>query len=565
MALACDYDGTLAADGRVDAPTLEALERLRKSGRRLILVTGRELEDVARVFPEFERFDRVVAENGALLYRPAEKEAKPLAEAPPSAFVAALRRRRITPLSVGHGIVATWQPNETAVLETIRELGLELQIVFNKGAVMVLPSGVNKATGLAAALAELGLSPHNVAAIGDAENDHAFLRLCGCGAAVANALPMIKETADIVTAHARGAGVTELIEQMLQDDLAGVERLVRRHRILLGEDENGAPLHLPLRDTNVLLTGTSGGGKSTLTAGLLERLIEQGYQFCVIDPEGDYDGFEGALVLGDSNQPPGAAKVLEALERPQQSIIVNLLGIKLADRPRFFAELLPKLQQLRSRAARPHWIVVDEAHHMLPQDLQPAGEMPPQWTGMFLITVHPDQAAPAALKAVDTLIVLGQAAEDTVAGFRRRTGWPPPHVLPPLETGEALLFLCEAERPPRRFRVVPPKGERQRHVRKYAEGKLGDDKSFYFRGPDGRLNLRAHNLELFVQMAEGVDDETWLHHLCAGDYSRWFREAIKDDELGAAVAGIEAQPHPDAAESRKRIREAIEKRYTGSA
>ena len=48
-------------------------------------------------------------------------------------------------------------------------------MIFNKGAVMILPSGVNKATGLAAALEELGLSPHNVVGVGDAENDHAFL------------------------------------------------------------------------------------------------------------------------------------------------------------------------------------------------------------------------------------------------------------------------------------------------------------------------------------------------------------------------------------------------------
>ena len=43
LALASDYDGTLATDGRVDNATIAALERLRDSGRRLLLVTGREL------------------------------------------------------------------------------------------------------------------------------------------------------------------------------------------------------------------------------------------------------------------------------------------------------------------------------------------------------------------------------------------------------------------------------------------------------------------------------------------------------------------------------------------
>src|SRR5208337_1702678 len=134
-----------------------------------------------------------------------------LAPEPPKQFIEALRAKEVQPLSVGRSIVATWEPNETAVLEAIRELGLELQITFNKGAVMVLPAGVNKASGLAAALDELGLSPHNVVAVGDAENDHAFMHASGYAVAVANALPSIKSEADLVTGAARGAGVTELI------------------------------------------------------------------------------------------------------------------------------------------------------------------------------------------------------------------------------------------------------------------------------------------------------------------------------------------------------------------
>ena len=180
IALASDYDGTLAHDGRVARATLEALDRLTQSGRKLVLVTGRELEDLIRVFPKLELFDRVVAENGALLYRPASSEETPLAEAPPEAFVRELRRRSTQRVSAGRVIVSTWRPCETIAVEVIRDLGLELQVIFNKGAVMILPSGVNKATGLNAALLELGLSRHNVVGVGDAENDHAFLGMCEC-------------------------------------------------------------------------------------------------------------------------------------------------------------------------------------------------------------------------------------------------------------------------------------------------------------------------------------------------------------------------------------------------
>ncbi len=223
IALATDYDGTLATGGVVRTDTLSALEQLRASGRKLVLVTGRELPDLQSVFDRLDLFDRVVAENGALLYRPQTRESALLCEPPLPEFVEGLRAVGI-PLSVGRSIVATVEPHEMVVLKVVRELGLELQIIFNKGSVMVLPSGVNKASGLIAALGELGLSPHNVAGIGDAENDHAFLRLCGASAAVANALPSLKVECDLVTSGDHGAGVIELIGLILADDLRSLPR-----------------------------------------------------------------------------------------------------------------------------------------------------------------------------------------------------------------------------------------------------------------------------------------------------------------------------------------------------
>src|SRR5271167_1582794 len=161
LALATDYDETIADDGVVDKPTLAALERLRDGARRLILVTGRDVTDLQRVMPRLDLFDLVVAENGALLYDPANDEVQALGDAPPPAFVERLRELGVAPLWVGRVIVATWEPNEGKVLSAIHDLGLNLQITFNKGAVMVLPVGVTKASGLRCALAQLGLSPLN--------------------------------------------------------------------------------------------------------------------------------------------------------------------------------------------------------------------------------------------------------------------------------------------------------------------------------------------------------------------------------------------------------------------
>jgi phosphoglycolate phosphatase (TIGR01487 family) len=219
IALATDYDGTLAHDGEVDAETIRALERLRQSGRKVILVTGRELADLASVFSRFSLFDRMVAENGAVIYNPATREKLLLAEAPAPALLENLRRRGVEPISVGDSIVATRRPYETTVLEVIRDLGLELHVAFNKGAVMILPATITKMSGLKVALESLGISEHNVVGVGDAENDHAFLKWCGFSVAVANALPSLKETADLTTRASHGAGVVELIGMILDDDV----------------------------------------------------------------------------------------------------------------------------------------------------------------------------------------------------------------------------------------------------------------------------------------------------------------------------------------------------------
>jgi hydroxymethylpyrimidine pyrophosphatase-like HAD family hydrolase len=214
-ALATDYDGTLAQDGEVDENTLSALGRLKSCGKQLVLVTGREMVSLKARFNPLTLFDIVVAENGAVLYFPQTDEERSIAPAPPAALVAALQAKGVSPLSIGHGILATWTPHEHAVLTTIRELGLDWQIIFNKGAVMCLAPGVNKASGLLKALEALQLLPENVVGIGDAENDLAFLAICGCSVAVANALVPIKQAANLIMQKERGAGVTELIDLWL--------------------------------------------------------------------------------------------------------------------------------------------------------------------------------------------------------------------------------------------------------------------------------------------------------------------------------------------------------------
>jgi len=180
-ALATDYDGTLALSDQVAPEHLSAILALKNSGRKVILVTGRRLEDLISVFPDYGAFDCIVAENGALLYWPQAHLKRLLTERPPEVLIKSMMARNI-PVATGEIVISGWCPHEAEMLEAIRDSGLDYQVIFNKNAVMVLPPGVNKETGLLAALDALNISYHNTAAIGDAENDNAMLQAAECAA-----------------------------------------------------------------------------------------------------------------------------------------------------------------------------------------------------------------------------------------------------------------------------------------------------------------------------------------------------------------------------------------------
>lgn len=565
LVLALDYDGTLAADSRVRESTVAALQTVAQSGRKLVLVSGRQLGDLLAVFPQHALFEWIVVENGALLYCPRTREEKLLAEPVPPGFPEALRQRGVNDIGIGQSVVATWRPQECIVLEVLRDLGLDRQIIFNKNAVMVLPTGVNKASGLAAALGEMKVSPHNVVAVGDAENDLPMLGWCECGVAVSNALPSVRAKADIVTSGDHGAGVEELIRDLLDNDLNARLSFERRRGLLLGVEKNAPDrsVRLPALGHSVLVAGPSGSGKSTAITGLLERTAAAGYQFCIFDPEGDYEGFEPAITFGDPHCIPSAEEALGLMER-MHSAAINMLGVSLDNRPAYVAEVVRKLETLRAAKGRPHWFIFDEAHHIFPAEI-PAGttllEKPPVTS--LMITVHPQHVRKKALCTADIVFAVGKDPDETIRSFCRSVGEEPPPMQPlNLERSEALVWF-RGRREPFVVAVEPGKTEHRRHIRKYAEGDLGP-RSFVFRGPEGKLHLAAHNLSTFIRMANGIDDATWTSHLRAHDYSRWFRDALKDEALAEEANAIE-EKDGSARESRDRLFNAIQSRYSAPA
>ena len=241
-----------------------------------------------------------------------------------------------------------------------------------------------------------------------------------------------------------------------------------------------------------------------LATGLLERLGERGYQLCVIDPEGDYENFPQAIVLGTAQDGPSHAEILTALANPNNHVVVNLVGLPLQDRPSFFLTLLPKLQELRSKSGRPHWMLVDETHHLLPVDGNPTTPgLMKDLAGMIYVTVHPDHIEHSILKTVDIVFALGKSPDETLKQYCAAIQQPAPAATAArLQPGRAIMWNRASGETPFVLEIAPSTIERRRHRRKYAEGELPPEQSFYFRGPAGQLNLRAHTLLLSMRSAK---------------------------------------------------------------
>lgn len=566
--LACDYDGTIADDGRLAPDTIARLARVRESGRKLFLVTGRMLDDLKSVCPDVDRiFDLVVAENGGLLYCPDRREVRRLGDAPEPALIEALQRRGV-PFDLGSSILATTAAYSEAALAAIRETGVERSLVFNRGALMLLPGGVTKGTGLNAALDAVQLSARNLAGIGDGENDHAFLSMCECACAVADAVPALRERADVVTAGLGSRGAIEFIEQHVLRDLADLAPRLTRHAIKIGEDLAGTPVSVGAHGTHLLVVGPSASGTSTLTAALVEQLVEAGRTACLVDPEGDYHSlveFQRVIVMGGQgvHALPTPDELAQLLGRPGESLVLDLSARSRPEKVAYATKVLATANAARGTRGMPHWLVIDEAHHIFPPDGSQAMDLLPAGAESFcLITLGVEDLPREITERVNTvastdLDAFRKATERVfgryVHGLRLPTGTP-------LQRGESAIAWRDPDRPAVRFRVSPRRVEHRRHLRKYTEGELPPDRSFFFRGPGNAMNLRAANLVRFVELADGVGDPTWAHHLRTGEYSAWVREMIKDPALAAEIQEIERANLPPA-ESRQRVLDAIRRRY----
>jgi hypothetical protein len=407
---------------------------------------------------------------------------------------------------------------------------------------------------------------------GDGENDHAFLSMCEFSVAVADAVPALRERADFVTAEPGSRGVARFTEEHVLTDLVDLAPRVTRHAIVLGQGVDGAPVAVPAHATQLLVVGPSASGKSTLTGVLVERLVETGRTLCLIDPEGDYRtlaDLERVLVMGGTaNQAlPTSTELEQLLRRPRAGLVLNLSAMSRAEKIEYGTRVLGTVAAVRGSSGMPHWLVIDEAHHLFPADGSPAAELVRAGGHpVCLITLSADDLAPELRTLPNVVASTELTAFCTALEHVARAGC---HRLPPdvrggapLERGEAALAWLNGERSTaRRFRVARRRIQHRRHIRKYTEGELPVDRSFFFRGPEGSLKLRASNVTRFCELAEGVDDGTWDFHLRAGDYSRWLRDVIKDASLADEVRASEQDVALSPEESRRRVLGAIRREY----
>ncbi len=561
IVLASDLDGTLAEEGKVSTETWRMLKQGKIAGLALILVTGRTLDSFVAEGPFAELCEAIVAENGAVIYFPRrETVLLPFGHLDPRV----IHRLEVmnVPLERGMAIASTVVPYDEAVLKALRDIKSSANVEYNRESVMLLPPGATKGTGLNYALRELGYSLHNVVACGDAENDRSLFEAVELAVAVSNAQPSLKAVADTVLEKPGGEGVQTLVQQLLDGHTPYRQPRASR-RLLLGHRASGTPVYLDpfaVIENNIGILGASNSGKSWLAGLLAEEMLKQGYQLCIIDPEGDYRGLATSphtLLMGGPEIPlPTVSDVINFNEWTNNSLVLDISMYEWAERMAYMLEFLRALRGLRSRRGRPHCFLVDEIQHFCPPEGGILTDMfidAMRWGGFSVISYRPSMIAPAVMNALDHLLITRLALAEEIETLRPRLeaseeGMTVLEELPTLPRGQA--YLCPsrvrswtADMPDLiKFRVGPRTIPHIRHLHKYLRAPLPEQKRFYFYNPDGYyIGHAAANLWEFREAIHEVPLESLQHHLKRGDFQSWVENVLHDEELSRRIHKISQQ------------------------
>jgi hypothetical protein len=437
-----------------------------------------------------------------------------------------------------------------AILVVLQRLELPLVLAFNRSRVMVLPQAISKATGLKQALAILRLSVHNSMAIGDAENDHELLGACEVGVAVAWGSEVLKAAADYVLPGDGPPAVANYIREIANGVYLPVPVHTRRN-LLLGHSDDGQPLSLAVRGRNVLIAGDPKSGKSWVTGLLCEQLILYGYSLCILDPEGDYTALEalpGVVVFGGSDPLPRPREVVRALRHSDVSIVIDLSHSTHDEKMQYMRSMLPALATLRRRTGLPHRIVVDEAHYFL-QDPASQQLLDFDLGGYTLVTYRASGLHKEILAATQAVIVTRESDPEEIGALRalcrscegggddREWGV----MFERLVIGEAVALPIteEAHGEVRRIHLSPRLTPHVRHMAKYIDIPVSENRSFVFSREGVPTGQRAQTLREFVDIIGHASPSALDGHLRRKDFSRWIGDVFGDYQLSRIVSGIE--------------------------
>ena len=539
--VAVDLDGTLTADGRLAPQTLDALYNARRNGLNVVLVTGRIGTELQAAFPHIaDHFDALVLENGAVMV--VKGHTCRLAEPVDSSLDEALGERWV-PFRRGEVMVATDGEHAATVVEVIGELELDCQVIRNRSALMVLPAGVTKGSGLRAVLAEMNLSPHNTVALGDAENDLSLFSVAEIGAAVANAISSVRRRADLVLDQPDGAGVVELLTGPY---LSGVQRWCPPRRwVDIGTFDDHSPARVPGSQGRILVTGPTGSGKSYLAGLLAERWILAGYCALVIDPEGDHVQLReltGVEVIDGRDHLPEPTELVNSLD-PHSSVVVDMSGIAEPAKAEYLHLLRSTAEAHREQFGFPHWVIYDEAQLLGTNEEA-------RWArrgGYVLSSFTPASLPAQEIDNSDVVLTLTTSADAAaLTSVRRAT-------------------VSFGGGPPRAFTIADRQTGHVRHRHKYADVRLPDERRFYFHPIDGRSIRPAATMHEFRSAISHIDYRALQYHLERGDFSRWLDGTITDRDLAKQVAAWEDETLARRAADVERIRHqlirAVEERY----
>ncbi len=564
--IACDFDGTGATNGHPAPELYAALAAARLHGIVTLLVTGRVLEDVQRACEELSSLDAVVAENGAVVYLCSLGRTIQIGSPPPDYFLGELRAQGV-PFHTGNVIVGTWEQHANKLLELIRRFGIDAQLVFNRAAMMVLPSGINKGVGIRRALEELGRSERNLIAFGDAENDIPMFLDAEIGVAARGSVPAVTALADDSLSQPGGAGVALYVRRLLER--GGIVKSPARHAVMLGKTSEGSGVTLPASGANVVISGDPRSGKSWIAGLISEQLIELGYRVCIIDPEGDYTqmGQRSKIVtFGHDLALPSPQALARVLATQSTSIVLTLSSLTPSEQLDYTKDLLASLHEARDATGIPHWILIDEAHYFFRAG-SPCLEYLDSNTGNFcLVTYRPSLLAAEAYNAIGAHIITSTKVEEEryfvtkILQAQSRGDTAAHTALDSIEWPCAGLLMTDPAAQP--WQVFIPKERITRHAhhaRKYADTRLPEDKAFRF--IDAGRPITVHNMTEFYQAIQSIPLASLRHHVNSGDFSRWVAEVLGDQQLARGLRKIERTTPAGATPDRAEILAHIKDQY----